>query len=265
MAFQATKRGVKKILRRLGYELLPVNPAHQEPSVHHDPSLNIDDNARKLYVEVQPYTMSTIERVFALREALKYIVNNNIPGSMVKCGVWKGGNMAAIAKTLLRQNKVDRDLYLFDTFAGMTPPMQVDIDYLGRDAATLLDSSLDTKATAHIWAIAPLDEVKQVMQDTGYDPQKIHFVQGRVEDTLPVQAPSQISLLRLDTDWYASTYHEMTNLWPRLSVGGILIIDDYKCWQGARRAIDQYIAENNLRVFLHPIDYTVRICVKIDA
>ena len=78
------------------------------------------------------------------------------------------------------------------------------------------------------------------------------------------KAPAQISLLRLDTDWYESTYHELQHLYPRLSVGGVLIIDDYGHWQGARRAVDQYIEENRLKVLLNRIDYTGRICVKIE-
>jgi hypothetical protein len=88
------------------------------------------------------------------------------------------------------------------------------------------------------------------------------FIKGKVEETIPEQAPAQIALLRLDTDWYESTYHELVHLYPRLSPGGILIIDDYGHWAGARKAVDEYFAEHRLNLFLHRIDYTGRICIK---
>jgi len=97
----------------------------------------------------------------------------------------------------------------------------------------------------------------------GYDPEKIRFVQGRVEDTLPRHAPDRIALLRLDTDWYESTRHELEHLFPRLAVGGVLILDDYGHWQGARQAVDEYVREHRLRLFLHRIDYAGRCAVKV--
>jgi hypothetical protein len=103
------------------------------------------------------------------------------------------------------------------------------------------------------------------MQSTGYDARHIAYVKGKVEETLPQDAPDQIALLRLDTDWYESTYHELVHLYPRLAVGGVLIIDDYGHWQGARRAVDQYISENKLKLLLNRVDYTARICVKSHA
>jgi hypothetical protein len=99
---------------------------------------------------------------------------------------------------------------------------------------------------------------------TGYDREQVVFVRGRVEDTVPARAPQRISLLRLDTDWYGSTYHELVHLYPRLSRGGVLIIDDYGHWQGARRAVDRFLAEHRPRLLLHRIDYTGRIGVKLD-
>ena len=76
-----------------------------------------------------------------------------------------------------------------------------------------------------------------------------------------MEAPEQISLLRLDTDWYESTKHELVHLSPKLSVG-VLIVDDYGHWEGARRAVDEYIDELQLRILLCRIDYTGRVAVK---
>jgi O-methyltransferase len=113
--------------------------------------------------------------------------------------------------------------------------------------------------------VSSLEDVKRVMAATGYEPGKTVFVPGRVEDTIPASAPETIALLRLDTDWYQSTYHELTHLYPRLAVGGVLIIDDYGHWQGARKAVDQYIREQKLKLLLCRIDYTGRVCVKLEA
>jgi hypothetical protein len=99
---------------------------------------------------------------------------------------------------------------------------------------------------------------------TGYPPEKVHFVKGMVEDTIPEQSPDGIALLRLDTDWYQSTKLELLHLYPRLANQGVLIIDDYGHWQGARRAVDEFISELRDPILLHRIDYTGRIAIKTD-
>ncbi len=81
-------------------------------------------------------------------------------------------------------------------------------------------------------------------------------------DTIPKNVPEKISILRLDTDWYESTKHELNNLFPRLVSGGILIIDDYGHFQGSKKAVDEYFEENKISSFLFRIDYTGRLFVK---
>jgi hypothetical protein len=222
---------------------------------------DFDEQAIALYRYVQPYTMTSKERVFALRESVNYVVEHAIPGDVVECGVWKGGSMMAIARTLLERGSTDRTLYLFDTFEGMSEPSAVDKSFSGEAASDVLRNS---DKDSVFWAYGPLDGVKSVMRDTGYDQGKVIFVKGKVEATIPERAPERIALLRLDTDWYESTYHELVHLYPRLSVGGVLIIDDYGHWQGARRAVDQYFKERKLKLLLNRIDYTGRICVKTE-
>ena len=84
-----------------------------------------------------------------------------------------------------------------------------------------------------------------------------------MEDTIPKKAPQMISLLRLDTDWYESTRHELIHLFPRIAPFGVIIIDDYGHWQGVREAVDEYIRENNIKILLNRVDYTGRIGVVI--
>jgi hypothetical protein len=203
---------------------------------------------------VEPYTMTSTERIHALVYAVRHVVRNRIAGDMVECGVWKGGSVMAMALTLLQLGERDRSLYLFDTFSGMTPPSDVDVDYQGQQAQVILDA---------VRCEASQQEVENAVFSTGYDREKIHFVPGRVEQTIPAYAPESIALLRLDTDWYESTQHELVHLFPRLARGGVIIIDDYGHWRGARQAVDEYIAQRQIPLLLHRIDYTGRIAVKL--
>jgi len=113
------------------------------------------------------------------------------------------------------------------------------------------------------WCYSPLEEVQKNLYSTNYPKEKITFIKGKVEETIPNIIPEKISILRLDTDWYESTYHELMHLFPRLSKGGVLIIDDYGHWKGSREAVDKYLKENEISMLLNRIDYTGRIGVKV--
>jgi hypothetical protein len=212
--------------------------------------------------EASEYTMTSLQRISALCEAMRYLIENQIEGDIVECGVWRGGSMFAAIRTLQLYGASERTCHLFDTFEGMTPPTEYDVEFEGATARDLLSSSSRDDADS-VWCYAPLEGVRNLLYSTGYSPDRVVFVKGRVEDTLPASAPERIALLRLDTDWYESTKHELEHLFPRLVPGGVLIIDDYGHWQGARRAVDEYIKENRLALLLHRIDYSGRCAVKV--
>jgi O-methyltransferase len=213
----------------------------------------------ELWRRVAPHTLTTPGKVHALARAVEYVEARQIPGAFVECGVWRGGSMMAMALTLLRLGETGRELYLFDTFEGMTEPGAEDVKQGGEHARDFLNrSSRDSSA----WAIASLEEVREAVLGVGYPSERIHFVKGPVEETLPEQAPDDVALLRLDTDWYSSTKHELTHLYPRLGRGGVLIIDDYAYWRGARQAVDEYVAENELALLLIRIDHGARVAIK---
>ena len=138
----------------------------------------------------------------------------------------------------------------------------MDVSYREGDATKKFEKRKITENSSR-WAYATLDEVERAMYETGYDRGKISFVKGKVEETIPDNAPQSISLLRLDTDWYESTRHELIHLYPRLSHGGVVIIDDYGHWLGARKAVDEYIEQNNICLLLNQLDHTGRIGVKL--
>jgi O-methyltransferase len=212
---------------------------------------------------VAEFTMTSPERILALHDAVRYLVQNRIEGDIVECGVWRGGSMMVVAKTLLALGDA-RDLYLCDTFEGMSPPTEHDRAFDSRTAEEMLEKT-SREAGRSAWCIAGEDDVRQNVFSTGYPSRRVHFVRGKVEDTLPEAAPERIALLRLDTDWYESTKHELEVLYPRLVEGGVLILDDYGYWQGARKAVDEYFAGSEFgtsRPLLHRIDLTGRMVVK---
>ncbi len=92
--------------------------------------------------------------------------------------------------------------------------------------------------------------MKAGFETVPYPAERVHFVPGKVEDTVPQKAPESIALLRLDTDWYSSTRHELEHLYPRLVSGGVLILDDYGWWQGARQATDEWLRDNGFQLAL---------------
>jgi O-methyltransferase len=209
-----------------------------------------DEEARQIIQTVKPRTMTEHEKLFALITATRYVVDHGIPGEIVECGVWRGGSMQAVAYTLLARGVTDRHLHLFDTFEGMPEPAETDRRYDGKPAVELLERS---EKTANIWAIASLEDVQAGMAETGYPGELIHFRPGLVEDTIPAEAPDRIAILRLDTDWYGSTKHELEHLYDRVPSGGVLIMDDYGYWQGARQAVDEFLDRRDERLLLVPI------------
>lgn len=247
------RRSLRNALRVFGYELNRTRSPWPRDFVQAD----ID-----LCREVSPYTMTSPEAIYTLVEAVRHAVSNGLPGAIVECGVWKGGSMMAVARTLLSLGKTDVDLFLFDTFEGMTEPTEKDIHWTGETAKTQLAREEEEEESL-AWARATLGQVQSAMSAIPYPQSRIHFVKGRVEETLPEQAPPQIALLRLDTDWYDSTKHELIHLYPRIVPGGILIIDDYGWWRGAAEATDEYFRDNGPRPFLARVDADgVRLAVK---
>ncbi|MEI7034918.1 TylF/MycF/NovP-related O-methyltransferase [Streptomyces pratensis] len=217
-----------------------------------------DDEAKDIIRAVKPYSMTSPERLNAFILATRHVARHAIPGAIVECGVWRGGSMQACARTLLSVGDTERELYLFDTYEGMTPPTAEDLRRDGRPAQELLDAQGKDRP---IWAVASLEDVKAGFEQVPYPPERVHYVRGRVEDTVPGQAPEQISILRLDTDWYASTQHELEHLYSRLVSGGVLLIDDYGYWQGSRQAVDEFLDKTGERLLLLRMDEG-RIAVK---
>jgi hypothetical protein len=204
--------------------------------------------------------MLSMERVLANVRAVDYVVNHAIPGDIVECGVWRGGSSMAIVLAL--EGYAPRTVWMYDTYAGMTDATDADLSGTGVSAAKLLAEAKQHEIPERslVLAFASIEDVRRNMQATRYPTDSIRYVKGSVEQTIPNLMPDRIALLRLDTDWHESTRHELIHLYPRLSSGGILIIDDYGHWRGAKRAVDEYFQGRG--PFLNRIDYTGRLAVK---
>jgi hypothetical protein len=238
---------IRSVLGRFGYEINRTRTASTGFPVDFDKAEAAD------IISVLPFTLTTPERMVGLIRALRYLVSNRIPGDIVECGVYEGGSMMLAAKTLMRLGDTERQLWLYDTFEGMPEPGEKDVSVYQIPAQT------DMKGNP---CRCSLEAVRSNLRTTSYPQEKVHYVKGKIEETVPRTMPTNIALLRLDTDWYSSTKHELVHLYPQLTSKGILIIDDYGHWLGARQAVDEYLKEKAIPMFLNRMDYTGRLGVK---
>jgi O-methyltransferase len=205
-----------------------------------------DDELVEIIRAVRPFTMTSHEKLHALISAVRYVSRYNVPGDIVECGVWRGGSMHAAARVLDQAGDHSRDLYLYDTFEGMTEPTDQDVRHDGRSAAELFPSA-ESKTS---WLCATIEDVSAGFDTVPYPKERVHLIKGPVEETIPAHLPERIAVLRLDTDWYASTAHELAHMYDRLVPGGVLLIDDYGWWLGSRQATDEFLERTGEQLLL---------------
>ena len=242
--------------RHFGVEISRVS-SHQDrlpPDAAHED--------RSIIEFVRPYTMTSASRLWALIRAVHYVMDEGIAGDFVECGVWRGGSVMAMAQAAAQHGSSDRAIWLYDTFRGMTEPGEHDVEFgTGVRAADLL-ATTEVGDGRNVWCVASRSDVETNLRLTSYPNDKFMLVEGDVLETLPKMHPQVVALLRLDTDWYASTRESLEVLYPRLAPGGVCILDDYGHWEGARLAVDEYFDTLPSRPLLMPIDYSGRIFIK---
>jgi len=210
---------------------------------------------------VKPATMTPPPRTYNLVKAVEHLCRSGIGGDLVECGVWRGGSLMAMALTLLHCRDGARRLWGFDTFAGMTSAGPRDKLLGGPHFDEIIRTGTEAQRKLYM-AEAPLDVVKRNLAATRFPGDRLSLVVGDVMETLPEHAPRHIALLRLDTDFYESTKHELETLYPRLVEGGVLLIDDYGYFKGAQEATDEYFAGLAQPPLLWAIDGHARAAIK---
>jgi predicted O-methyltransferase YrrM len=240
-----SRRAARRALNGIGLARRVEIPADLEPEfVSH-------------YQRCRPFTMCSVERQYALYNSMAYLARERIAGDVVECGVWCGGSAMLAALCAAAAGDRQRTFSLYDTFGPFPAPGERDDAF-----AWAVWREIDTSGRLDGRALPGVDEVRRNMLSTGISDGQLRIVPGRVEETLPAQAPERIALLRLDTDWYESTRHELEHLYPLLAPGGVLIIDDYGCMNGARAATDEFISRSGAPLLLTRIDDTARLAIK---
>lgn len=207
---------------------------------------------------------STAAAVSLIR-AVDYVIANNIPGDLIEAGVYLGANPDIMIRSLQHRGVSDRGVWLYDTYEGMPEPTKEDES---SNAASPTGSpradwqKAGGTAKGSNWMRGPLEVVTARINALGYPADRVHFVKGMVEDTIPAQAPAQIAILRIDTDFYSSYHHILNTLWDRVSPRGVVIFDDYGALDGAKKAVDDFAAQRNIGWFLNRIDPHVRLVIK---
>ena len=182
-------------------------------------------------------TMCSEKRIQSLQNTLHKI--NNLDGHIVECGTWRGG-LAALMLQHILDNKLNKLLFIYDTFEGMPEPGDKDHP----EALKRYNEKKDGEYSD--WCRAGIDIVRDTLrQVTKTYSDHCYLIEGKVEDTLEVFGPETIALCRLDTDWYSSTKVEMEVLYPKVVKGGYIIVDDYSDWPGCKLAVDEYLKDIN--------------------
>lgn len=214
------------------------------------------------YIYNEKITMVGLPRMVSNVLATKYILDNNISGDFVECGVWKGGSILLV-KMILEEYNSNKKVWLFDTFTGMTEPSEVDRNSRGILAIEKFNRSKNENHNE--WCYSPVQEVKNNFIKAKVNMAECHFIEGDVFKTLPKYKNDivKISFLRLDTDWYESTKIEMEQLYPLLVPKGVLIVDDFGHWEGSRKAVEEYFDKHEqYKPLLNLIDLVGRVGIK---
>ena len=252
------KSFINEALKKIGYEIQRTSQSSSKMPIE----LGKAEREIIRYVMSNKLTMVSQERLFTTAMACKYVIERGIDGDFVECGVWRGGN-AIVAAQIFKLYNSNKKVWLFDTFKGMTTPTDIDLVALSGKAAKH-QFKAEQKETHNEWCYASLQDVRNNFFKLGLA-EDIFFIQGDVCQTLDSkssQLPIIISVLRLDTDWFESTKKELEFLYPKLSLNGCLIIDDYGHWFGAKKATDEYFKKHGNRPFLQYTDYTGRAGIK---
>ena len=190
-------------------------------------------------------TMIGLRRLDNLHFCIADVLRRRVPGDLIETGVWRGGASIFMRAVLKAYNDTERVVWLADSFAGLPKPNPA---VYPADAGDLL--------WTHTILAVSLEEVKENFTRYGLLDDQVRFLAGWFRDTLPNAPIGSLAVLRLDGDLYESTMDALRFLYPKLSVGGYAIVDDYGAMAACRAAVDDFRAEHGITEELQQIDWT---------
>ena len=218
------------LLAQFGIGIVRVIPA--------DPNLRILGEDWPEYA----HTMVGLKRLDNIQECVNAIVLEDVPGDLIETGVWRGGSVIFMRALLKAHGIIDKIVWVADSFCGLPKPDSV------KYPADQNDICHQRSFTA-----VSLDEVKNNFQLYNLLDEKVRFLPGWFQDTLPHAPIDKLALLRLDGDMYQSTMEALVNLYPKVSKGGFIIIDDYAA-APCQQAVQDYRELENIIDTVVPID-----------
>ena len=197
---------------------------------------------KRLTELITPHTLVSAERLNNLFTLARRIEDEGVAGDVIECGVYNGGTAALLARFATR-SKMDRTVWLFDSFQGMPETTASDgaeaKDYVGQ-------------------VLGNVELVRKLVEQSGADMSRVRIMEGWFQDTFPKTSIAEIALLNIDADWYESVKLCLETFYDRITPGGFVSIDDYGHWPGCRKAVDEFLAARQLPYKLQEVDYTGR-------
>jgi O-methyltransferase/8-demethyl-8-(2,3-dimethoxy-alpha-L-rhamnosyl)tetracenomycin-C 4'-O-methyltransferase len=240
-------------LRHLYLELLIkilLNVIYDDPSIDpHDPGeTSLFEPKARLEGRDWPttaHTMAGFQRINNVRDLAQRAIDEGIYGDFIEAGVWRGGCCILMRGVLAANDIRNRKVYVADSFAGLPPPRPEMFPY---------DDGLDLHLYSQL--SVPLGDVKANFARYGLLDDQVVFVEGLFQDTLPSLTAGPFALLRLDGDLYESTYVALEALYPKLSPGGFVIIDDYGALRACQMAVTDYRMAMGIEEPIYTIDWS---------
>lgn len=222
-----------KLFRLMNYAICSVNKITEEKLKN--------GRGRPVYAD----TMIGMKRLNNIEYCIKDIIKNSVEGDFIELGVWRGGAVILMRALLKEMNIADRDVWVADSFAGLPPPNP------GKYPADKGD-----KHSKYAELAISEEEVKHNFEKYGLLDEKVKFLKGWFRDTLPTAPINKLALLRLDGDMYESTMDGLVNLYPKLSKGGYIIVDDWGAVPACKKAVEDYRNKYSITEEIIPIDWT---------
>ena len=273
------KELINKIFRFFGFEIKKYDKEKTRGVFFHNDygysmGFELEKEANEKIQLIRKNTMLPYVNLISLYEQCVYFEKKQIEGDYVECGVWKGGSIGLMALANLKYGKERRKLHLFDSFEGICfPEEEKDGDKAINEVKPFLrgneiiNGKLETIKGFYdtLGGNGKIEENANLLElKIKYPREYIYYHKGWFQDTIPSERNQidKIAILRLDGDWYASTKVSLENLYDKVVTGGFIIIDDYGCYEGCKKAVDEFFLERGISAYLNYSNPSCRYWIK---